>query len=173
MHHHESYCRTECYMDKRSSRRELSFAGSGSTSICSHSQCGHSYLSPPAEWKNKYAHIYMCCLQVFPWCLVCCQRRHDVTRALANPSYIYTPGWRKNTSKGSTKSSDCCVVNCQPCSQAPPHLFGIATYISVQIQMCLNYKTQEQLGIRFRVQEMTQQSTPTGTVGLMQQKFKF
>ena len=36
--------------------------------------------------------------------------RHDVTGTLANPSY--TPGWRKNTSKGSTKSSDCYVVNC-------------------------------------------------------------
>ena len=111
MHHHES-CRTEYYMDKRSSRRELSFAGSGSTSICSHCQFGHSYLSPPAEWKNEYAHIYMIVLSLgVPLVsLVCGQRRLDVTRALANPSY--TPGWRKNTSKGSTKNNDCYVVNC-------------------------------------------------------------
>ena len=80
MHHHESYYRTEYYMDKRSSsRRELSFSGSGSTSICS-----HSYLSPPAEWKNEHAHIHMLSLGVPLACLVCCQRRHDVTRALAN-----------------------------------------------------------------------------------------
>lgn len=44
MHHHESYCRIEYYMNKRSSR-ELSFAGSVSavtasvaTVICHHQQ---------------------------------------------------------------------------------------------------------------------------------------
>lgn len=42
--------------------------------------------------------------------LVCRPCRDDVTRALANPCYV--PRWRKDATKGLTKSSDCCVVNC-------------------------------------------------------------
>ena len=69
------------------------------TVICHHQQNGRTSTL-----------IHMLSLGVPLACLVCCQRRCDVTRALANPSY--TPGWRKNTSKGSTKSSDYYVVNC-------------------------------------------------------------
>ena len=42
--------------------------------------------------------------------LVCRPCRHDVTRALANSCYV--PRWRKDASKVSTKSSDCCVATC-------------------------------------------------------------
>ena len=65
------------------------------TVICHHQQNGRTSTL-----------IYVLSLGVPLACLVCCQHRNDMTRALANP------GWGKNTNKGSTKSSDCYVVNC-------------------------------------------------------------
>ena len=81
-----------------------------SISICKLCQSHHSHLSSPAEWKNEQARTYVLSLDVPSASLVCCPHRHDVTRALANPCYV--PRWRKNASKASTKSSDCCVVTC-------------------------------------------------------------
>jgi len=95
-----------------SSRRKLSFSGGGSDSIsiCKLCQGHHSHLSSPAEWKNEQARTYVLSLDVPSASMVCRPRRHDVTRALANPCYV--PGWRKDASKASTKSSDCCVATC-------------------------------------------------------------
>ena len=91
-----------------SSRRQLSFPDA--TSICSLCQCHHGYLSSPAEWKNEQAQAYVLSLNVSSASPVCRPCRHDVTRALANPCFI--PRWRKDTSKVSSNSSDCCVVDC-------------------------------------------------------------
>jgi len=103
-----------------SSRRKLSFSGGGSDSIsiCKLCQGHHSHLSSPAEWKNEQARTYVLSLDVPSASMVCRPRRHDVTRALANPCYV--PRWRKDASKASTKSSDCCVAHA-----ATPYLLQV------------------------------------------------
>jgi len=97
---------------RTSRRRKLSLSGGGSDSIsiCKLCKGHHSHLSSPAEWKNEQARTYVLSLDVPSASLVCRPCRHDVTRALANPCYV--PRWRKDASKASTKSSDCCVATC-------------------------------------------------------------
>ena len=65
-------------------------------------------MSSPADWKNEPACTYVLSLKVPSDSLVCRPYRHDVTRVLLNPCYV--PRWRKGTA--SSKSSNCCVVNC-------------------------------------------------------------
>ena len=104
-------------MDKRTSnRRQLSLLDS--TSIGSLS---------PAEWKNEQAQTYVLSLNVSSAFLICRPCRHDITRALANPCFI--PRWRKDTSKVSSNSSNCCVVDCNNTVFAAS---GVATSDEVQ-----------------------------------------
>ena len=65
-------------------------------------------MSSPVDWKNEQARTYVLSLKVPSDSLVCRPCRDDVTRVLPNPCYV--PRWRKG--KASSKSSNCCVVNC-------------------------------------------------------------
>ena len=103
-----SYIAQHSFSKRTSNRRQLLLPDS--TSICSLCQCRHGYLSSPAESKNEQAQTYVLSLNVSSASLICCPCRHDITRALANPCFI--PRWRKDTSKVSSNSSNCCVVDC-------------------------------------------------------------
>ena len=93
-------------------RRRLSSASStqkeDSRGICALCHSHHSQLSIPAYWKSEEARCLVYSLQVLLNAVVCQPCRRDVTRVLANTSYV--PRWRKGREPTSARA--CCVMDC-------------------------------------------------------------
>ena len=90
------------------SRRQLSFTEHSPAAVCALCLNNHSHKSAPRDWKNQHARNYVLSLNVSVDSQVCRPCRDDVTRVLADTTYI--PRWRK----GGIESVNCycCVSDC-------------------------------------------------------------